>query len=95
MGRAQHRVLERARLQEAPGRIASEQGHEGLLRLPSLRRPSPTKRSRMTWDDFHPQRDELTDWQSSVQREWEKWESLQEREDLGADWWPPKEDDEQ
>ena len=46
-------------------------------------------------DDFmDPQRDELTDWNASVQREWEKWERLEERDDLAADWWPPKEDDE-
>lgn len=39
-------------------------------------------------------RDELTDWNASVQQEWEKWDQLEERGELEADWWPPKEDDE-
>ena len=43
---------------------------------------------------FEPFRDDFKDWESSVQREWEKWERLEERGDLDADWWPPKEDDE-
>lgn len=47
-------------------------------------------------DDFsRPVRDDFEDWRSSVEREWEKWERLEERSDLDADWWPPKEDDEQ
>lgn len=49
----------------------------------------------MSDEFFEPFRDDFTDWERSVQREWEKWESLERREDLGADWWPPQEDDEQ
>jgi len=44
-------------------------------------------------DYFNPFRDEFTDWNASVEREWEKWERLEERGDLNADWLP-KEDDE-
>lgn len=48
----------------------------------------------MSDDFFDPPRDELTDWNASVEREWENWERAEQREDLGADWWPPKEEDE-
>jgi hypothetical protein len=44
-------------------------------------------------DYFKPERDELTDWQASVQREWERWEQAERKDDLAADWWPPEEDE--
>lgn len=52
------------------------------------------EQDQMRDDFFEPARDDFKDWESSVQREWEKWERLEERGDLDADWWPPKEDDE-
>jgi hypothetical protein len=53
------------------------------------------EQDQMSDEFFEPFRDDFKDWESSVQREWEKWERLEERSDLDADWWPPKEDDEQ
>ena len=44
-------------------------------------------------DFFEPARDELSDWNASVEREWENWERAEKAEDLGADWWPPQDEE--
>lgn len=46
----------------------------------------------MSDDYFQPARDELADWNASVEREWENWEKAERQEDLGADQ-PPQEDE--